>query len=171
MTWRLNEILLPSGGLSPTRTEGIFHGRISTHKSPSGKPVPRCKRTAGPTFDLVCGRIRENLGVRKSSNPMPICRRTADEGLLDMAYNKAMRTEPADLLRDALSLPAEARAALIDSLLESLDVDADHVEVDGNSQEAWRDEIQRRLQQIDTETVSMIPWDDPRHALRSGLQR
>jgi len=88
-----------------------------------------------------------------------------------MAYNKAMRTEPADLLRDALSLPAEARAALIDSLLESLDVDADDVEVDGNAQEAWRDEIHRRLQQIDTETVRMIPWDDARHALRSGLQR
>ena len=88
-----------------------------------------------------------------------------------MAYNKAMRTEPADLLRDALSLPAEVRAALIDSLLESLDVDADDVEVDENSQEAWRDEIHRRLQQIDTETVRMIPWDDARHALRSGLQR
>jgi putative addiction module component (TIGR02574 family) len=84
-----------------------------------------------------------------------------------------MRTEPADLRRDALALPAEARAALIDSLLESLEVDADHVEVavDGNAQEAWRDEIQRRIQQIDTETVRMIPWDDARHALRSGLQR
>jgi putative addiction module component (TIGR02574 family) len=89
-----------------------------------------------------------------------------------MAYNKAMRTEPADLLRDALSLPAEARAALIDSLLESLDVDADDdVEVDENAQEAWRAEIHRRLQQIDTEAVRMIPWDDARHALRSGLQR
>jgi len=102
---------------------------------------------------------------------MPICRRTAHERLLGMEYNKAMRTEPTDLLRDALALPAEARAALIDSLLESLDVDADDVEVDGNAQEAWRDEIHRRLQQIDTETVRMIPWDDARHALRSGLQR
>ena len=88
-----------------------------------------------------------------------------------MAYNKAMRTEPADLLRDALSLPAEARAALIDSLLESLDSDADDVEVDEDAQQAWRDEIHRRLQQIDTEVVRMIPWDDARHALRSGLQR
>src|SRR5450759_434442 len=141
------------------------------YRAPPWKPVPTCKRTAGPPFDLVCGRIRENLGLRKSSNPLPICRRTVDEGLLEMAYNKAMRTEPADLLKDALSLPAEARAALIDSLLESLDVDANDVEVDGNAQEAWRDEIHRRLQQIDTETVSMIPWDDARHALWSRLQR
>jgi putative addiction module component (TIGR02574 family) len=88
-----------------------------------------------------------------------------------MEYNRAMRTESADLLRDALALPTEARAALIDSLLESLDVDADDVGVDGNAQEAWRDEIQRRIQQIDTETVRMIPWDEARHALRSGLQR
>ena len=102
---------------------------------------------------------------------MPICRRTADEGILDVAYNKAMRTEPADLLRDALSLPAEARAAPIDSWLESLEVDADDAEVDGNAQEAWRDEIHRRLQQIDTETVGMIPWEDARRALRSGLRR
>jgi putative addiction module component (TIGR02574 family) len=88
-----------------------------------------------------------------------------------MEHTKAMRTEPADLLGDALALSAEARAALIDSLLESLDVDADDAEVEGNAQEGWRDEIHRRLQQIDSETAGMIPWDDARHALRSGLQR
>jgi putative addiction module component (TIGR02574 family) len=82
-----------------------------------------------------------------------------------------MRTEPAELLKDALALPAEARAALIDSLLESLDADVDDVEIDSNVQEAWRDEIQRRLERIDTGAVRMIPWDDARHALRSRLQR
>jgi len=82
-----------------------------------------------------------------------------------------MRTEPTELLRDALSLPAEARAALIDSLLESLDADGNHVEIDGNFQEAWRDEIQRRLRQIDTNAVSMISWDDAKSALRSRLRR
>jgi putative addiction module component (TIGR02574 family) len=79
-----------------------------------------------------------------------------------------MRTEPAELLRDALSLPVEARGALIDSLVES---HADHAEIDGNVQEARRDEIHRRLRQIDTNTVSIIPWDEARHALRSRLQR
>jgi putative addiction module component (TIGR02574 family) len=84
-----------------------------------------------------------------------------------------MRLEPAKLLKEALALPAEVRAALIDSLLESLDADADgvKVEVDANEQEAWQHEIHRRLQQIDTETVSMIPWDEAREALRSRLQR
>jgi putative addiction module component (TIGR02574 family) len=78
-----------------------------------------------------------------------------------------MRTEPAELLRDALSLPAEARAALIESLLESLDV----VEVDDVAGEAWGEEIPRRLQQIDTGDVGMIPWDDARSALRGRLRR
>jgi putative addiction module component (TIGR02574 family) len=77
-----------------------------------------------------------------------------------------MKTEPAELLRDALSLPAEARAALIDSLIESLDV-----EVDPNAEEAWREEIHRRLQEIDSGAVKMIPWDEARRVLRNSLRR
>ena len=36
-------------------------------------------------------------------------------------YNSAMVASVAEVLRDALALPAEARAGLIDVLLESLD--------------------------------------------------
>jgi len=82
-----------------------------------------------------------------------------------------MRIEPADLLKDALALPVEIRAALVDSLLESLDSDADEVADDSNPQEAWRDEIHHRLQQINTGAVRMIPWDDARRILRSRMQR
>ena len=67
-----------------------------------------------------------------------------------------MPKEPAELLRDALSLPAEARAALIDTLLESLD----NVQVDDDAEAKWRQEIHRRLQQIDSGTVRLIPWDE-----------
>jgi Putative addiction module component len=48
-------------------------------------------------------------------------------------------------LRDALALPVEARGAPIDSLIDSLDN-----AVDDGAEEAWRDEIHRRLQQIDS---------------------
>ena len=72
-----------------------------------------------------------------------------------------MTTEPAELLRDALSLPPEARAALVDSLLESLDV-----RVDDDSCDAWKAEINRRLRQIDNGAVQLIPWDDVQRALR-----
>lgn len=73
-----------------------------------------------------------------------------------------MPSDPAELLREALRLQPEARAALIDSLLESMDT-----EVDGNAQEAWREEICRRLQQIDSGAVRLIPWDDARRELRN----
>jgi putative addiction module component (TIGR02574 family) len=76
-----------------------------------------------------------------------------------------MRAEPAELLRDALSLPAEARSALVESLLESLDA-----EIDDHAHEAWREEIHRRLRQIDSGAVIMIPWDDARRTLRGRLR-
>ena len=77
-----------------------------------------------------------------------------------------MRAEPAELLREALSLPQEARSALADSLLENLDV-----EIDDNAHEVWRQEIHRRLQEIDSGAVKMIPWADARRILRDKLQR
>ena len=68
-----------------------------------------------------------------------------------------MLRDPAELLRDALELPLEARAALVDSLIESLDL-----VVDEGAEEAWREEIYRRLQQIDNGAVQLIPWEDAR---------
>ena len=76
-----------------------------------------------------------------------------------------MRTEPAELLKDALSLPVEARSALIESLLESLDT-----EIDENAHDAWREEIHLRLSQIDSGAVKMIPWDGARRKLRDRLR-
>lgn len=75
-----------------------------------------------------------------------------------------MSQQVAELLKDALSLPVEARATLIDYLLESLDA-----QVDSGADEAWREEIQLRVQQIDDGAVKMIPWDDARRSLRAQL--
>jgi putative addiction module component (TIGR02574 family) len=75
-----------------------------------------------------------------------------------------MMRDPAELLRDALELPAEARAVLVDTLIESLDV-----KIDDGAEEAWREEIGRRLQQIDSGAVSLIPWQEARRRLRSRL--
>jgi putative addiction module component (TIGR02574 family) len=78
-----------------------------------------------------------------------------------------MPKEPAELLRDALSLPAEARAALVDTLLESLD----DVQVDDDAEAAWRQEIYRRLQEIDSGAVRLILWDDAQRRLWARIQR
>ncbi len=56
--------------------------------------------------------------------------------------------------------------ALVDSLIGSLDQT-----VDAGAEEAWREEIHRRLQQIDSEAVRLIPWEEARRRLRSRLER
>lgn len=71
-----------------------------------------------------------------------------------------MRKDPAELLKVALALPPEGRAALADSLLESLD----H-EVDEGAEQAWLDEIQKRLHEIDTGAIAMIPWEEAERRL------
>ena len=76
-----------------------------------------------------------------------------------------MERDAAEVLRDALSLSPEVRGALIDSLVSSLDQT-----VDAAAEEAWREEICRRLQQIDSGAVHLIPWEDARRGLRSRLE-
>jgi putative addiction module component (TIGR02574 family) len=71
-----------------------------------------------------------------------------------------MEREAAELLRKALRLPESARAALAGSLWASLD----H-EVDQDAEEAWREEIRRRLQEIDNAALKLVPWQDVRREL------
>jgi len=76
-----------------------------------------------------------------------------------------MENHPAELLREALALPVEARFALIDSLIESLDAT-----VDESATEAWKREIELRLRQIDDGTVDLISWRSARERLRGQLE-
>ncbi len=76
-----------------------------------------------------------------------------------------MERDAAEVLRSALALPSEVRAALIDSLIGSLDQ-----QVDTAVEETWRDEIFQRLEQIDTGAVQLVPWEDARRRLRPRLQ-
>lgn len=73
-----------------------------------------------------------------------------------------MERGAADVLRDALALPLEARSALIDSLIDSLDEGEDPA-----SDSAWGEEIERRVQQIDSGSVDLVAWADARDRLRS----
>ena len=76
-----------------------------------------------------------------------------------------MEKKAAAIFREALALPPEGRAALVDSLLESLDR-----EVDEDAQEAWLAEIQKRLKKIDDGSVELIPWEEAEHRLWARLQ-
>ena len=71
-----------------------------------------------------------------------------------------MKQDPTDLLKEALKLPPEARAALAGYLLESLDQ-----EVDEGAEAAWQVEIDRRLREIDAGKVKPIPWSEARRKI------
>ena len=66
-----------------------------------------------------------------------------------------------EILEDALALPVEARARIAGSLIESLDEEA----VDEHAEELWAAEIARRISEIDTGRVQLVPWPDVRKRL------
>jgi putative addiction module component (TIGR02574 family) len=68
-----------------------------------------------------------------------------------------MKQNIADILKEALKLPPEARAALAGTLLDSLD---DTVDQDAES--AWEAEILLRLKEIDGGKVKLMPWSEAR---------
>ena len=72
-----------------------------------------------------------------------------------------MTQEVSELLKKALALPPEARAALAGSLLESLDDT-----VDASAEEEWNQEIARRIRELDSAKVK--PILGPKRAVRSG---
>ena len=72
-----------------------------------------------------------------------------------------MSPDVSELLRKALALPPEARAALAGSLLESLDDEP----ADEGVEAAWNEEISRRIEEIDSGKVQMIPYEEVRRRL------
>lgn len=77
-----------------------------------------------------------------------------------------MNRSPVDILKEALELPAEARAALADSLWDSLDQ-----ETDPGGEEAWLEEIRRRVAELDSGAVRAIPWSEARARLLAKLEK
>ena len=71
-----------------------------------------------------------------------------------------MKRDAAEILKEALALPTEARAALAGSLLDSLDTD-----VDEDAQAVWATEVNRRVAELDNGTVKTVPWAEVRRRL------
>jgi putative addiction module component (TIGR02574 family) len=76
-------------------------------------------------------------------------------------------TQDADeLLKKALTLPANDRATLAGSLIDSLeDVD------EASAQNAWNDEIARRIEELDSGKAKTIPWDEVRRRVATKLDQ
>jgi putative addiction module component (TIGR02574 family) len=71
-----------------------------------------------------------------------------------------MEHDTDELLEQALKLPAEARAALAGSLIDSLDET-----VDEGAEEAWAAETARRLEELRGGRVKLIPWSEARRRI------
>lgn len=78
--------------------------------------------------------------------------------------NHELSDEASELLKRALGLPAEARAALASSLLDSIDET-----VDGSVEEEWNQEIARRMKELDSGRVKPIPWSEARRQISAIL--
>ena len=71
-----------------------------------------------------------------------------------------MALDAEEILNAALKLNEKEKAAIAASLLESLDP-----LVDDDVESAWQTEIQKRLHEIETGTVSLVPWSEVRNML------
>jgi putative addiction module component (TIGR02574 family) len=65
---------------------------------------------------------------------------------------------------DALALDPEERAALAESLLASLE-NADAIE------KAWADEVERRIADVESGAVQLIPMDEALAQVRAKIHR
>ena len=64
------------------------------------------------------------------------------------------------MIIQALRLPRSARAALVVRLIETLDA-----EVNEGSEQAWDKEIGKRLEEIDSGRVKLVPWTEARRRI------
>lgn len=68
-----------------------------------------------------------------------------------------------DLIREALKLPPEARAAVAGALLESLDQ-----AIDDDNEAAWSIEIRRRLDDLESGSATTVPWPELRRRIHGA---
>jgi putative addiction module component (TIGR02574 family) len=71
-----------------------------------------------------------------------------------------MMMDTAKLLEEAMKLSPDERAVLAASLLDSL-----HEPPEPGYEEAWAEEIARRLREIEAGTAQLIPWPEARRRL------
>jgi putative addiction module component (TIGR02574 family) len=73
----------------------------------------------------------------------------------------SMRADAGRILDEALKLPPEVRANLADLLLESVEAG----EPDETVAKVWKAEIDRRLRELDSGAVKVVPWPEARRRI------
>ena len=64
------------------------------------------------------------------------------------------------ILDAALTLPPSSRALLADSLWASLPDDEVPIECDKETRQAWLDEARRRMRDVESGAVQLVPGDE-----------
>jgi putative addiction module component (TIGR02574 family) len=77
-----------------------------------------------------------------------------------------MSTLNGDLVRDVLSLPVDQRAALIERLIESLNLPTSP-EIDA----MWMEEVERRAEEVDNGTAELIDGEKVFDDIRRRFQQ
>lgn len=70
------------------------------------------------------------------------------------------------ILDDAMGLPAEQRRIVAEALFHSVSEESEH-----EIHPAWRDEVMRRIEQVQRGEVRPEPWSEVRAKLRQALGR
>jgi len=83
-------------------------------------------------------------------------------------YNLPMSRTPQEILEEALQLPPDQIDWLVESLLIKESI-SDGNEPQADVEAAWDCEIKRRLDEIDSGAVEMIPGDQVRAEMISAL--
>ena len=76
----------------------------------------------------------------------------------------SMAQDITEVLKQAMTLPIEARAVLAGALLDSLDET-----VDVSVEAEWDREIARRIEEIDAGKVKPIAWAEARRQIAAAL--
>ena len=75
-----------------------------------------------------------------------------------------MAQDITEILKQAMALPSEARAALAGALLESLDNDTNE-----SAEAEWDIEVARRIRELDSGAVRPISWAEARRQIADAL--
>lgn len=81
------------------------------------------------------------------------------------AYSLRMSESADELLKRALQLDEQDRASLAGALIESL-----HVHAEAGTERAWDAEIQRRVCDLEAQSVETVAWSKVRERLFRGFE-
>ena len=76
-----------------------------------------------------------------------------------------MTTHTAELMDVVDSLPIDMKLELIDHLLESVFPRSEDID------EAWKDEVERRIDEVESGKVKLVPLEEVRERMRARYRR